>query len=96
MPNEHEPPAASPNESNRRDFLERALGAGAAVWAAGIAVPTGIYLWPAAASGAGCGQCHDLLELFTEGGDPPHRPGRHQRHPAGMRILVQHLGHKMI
>jgi cytochrome b6-f complex iron-sulfur subunit len=51
MPNEHEPPAASPNESNRRDFLERALGAGAAVWAAGIAVPTGIYLWPAAASG---------------------------------------------
>jgi len=51
MPNEHAHPAATSTESNRRDFLERALGAGAAVWAAGIAVPTGIYLWPAAASG---------------------------------------------
>lgn len=47
-PKDHAPASTGPS---RRDLLESALGAGAAVWAAGIAVPTGMYLWPAAASG---------------------------------------------
>jgi cytochrome b6-f complex iron-sulfur subunit len=51
MTDETGDPAEAATEPSRRDFLERALGAGAVVWAAGIAVPTGVYLWPAAASG---------------------------------------------
>lgn len=35
----------------RRDLLDRALELGAAVWAAGVAVPAAIYLWPAGSSG---------------------------------------------
>jgi cytochrome b6-f complex iron-sulfur subunit len=39
--------------TDRRDFLERALVAGGCVWAAGVAVPSAVYLWPARASGPG-------------------------------------------
>ena len=35
----------------RRDLLERVLALGAAVWGAGVAIPAGMYLWPAGSSG---------------------------------------------
>ena len=46
-------PARGPQAagSSRRDLLERALAAGAVVWAAGVAIPAAMYLWPAGSSG---------------------------------------------
>jgi cytochrome b6-f complex iron-sulfur subunit len=54
----HETPdrsAARPerHEPSRRDLLERALELGAVVWAAGVAVPAAVFLWPAGSAGPG-------------------------------------------
>jgi cytochrome b6-f complex iron-sulfur subunit len=35
----------------RRHLLDSALACGACVWAAGVAVPAAVYLWPAGAGG---------------------------------------------
>jgi cytochrome b6-f complex iron-sulfur subunit len=48
------PGSGAPEEEGdvrRRDLLERGLIAGAVIWAAGIAIPSGMYLWPAGSSG---------------------------------------------
>jgi cytochrome b6-f complex iron-sulfur subunit len=36
---------------SRRDVLDSLLAAGSAIWAAGVAIPAALYLWPARSSG---------------------------------------------
>lgn len=36
---------------SRRDLLDRLLAAGSTVWAAGVAIPAALYLWPAGSRG---------------------------------------------
>lgn len=43
----------SPDRISRRDMLDRVLGAGGVVWAAGVCVPAAVYLWPARSRGPG-------------------------------------------
>jgi len=43
--------AGAEQAPHRRDLLERALAFGALVWGAGVAIPAGIFLWPAGSSG---------------------------------------------
>ena len=42
---------AGPAAPTRRELLDRALELGAVVWAAGVAIPAAIYLWPAGSRG---------------------------------------------
>lgn len=44
-------PGDGGREPSRRDVLDLTLGWGAIVWATGVAVPAGMYLWPARAQG---------------------------------------------
>lgn len=48
-PTDHD--GAAPDAVTRRHLLDSLLACGACVWAAGVAVPAAVYLWPAAASG---------------------------------------------
>lgn len=69
-------PKADGNVS-RRNLLDALLAAGACVWAAGIAVPTAIYLWPARASGPGEGRV---------------KAGSIKDFPVGSARMLQHRG----
>jgi cytochrome b6-f complex iron-sulfur subunit len=47
------PGAGGASLPERRDFLQGVLATGGCIWAAGVAVPAAVYLWPARASGPG-------------------------------------------
>jgi len=62
-----DPSEASSRElPGRRDVLDLVLGWGAIVWATGVALPAGMYLWPARARGP----TTRFLDVDVEGLEP--------------------------